>query len=180
MNRNDATKILTILRVAYPTFYHAATEMDAVATANLWADIFREDDPTEVAVAVKALIATRTNNFPPTIGEVKEALQKNRSPDRMTEQEAWAIVSRAASRCDLQYPSRTFDKLPVEIQRAIGSPNVLREWALSDVSEFQTVIASNFQRSYRAAQQRSWEDAKLPQSIREALPGMNRAELPGG
>ena len=180
MNKKDAGKILTVLRAAYPGFYRTATEADAVATVNLWADIFQDDNPVEVGLAVKALIATRTSNFPPTIGEVKEALQKKREPDRRTEQEAWAIVSKAAAGCDLQFPGRTFEKLPEEIQRAIGSPSVLREWAMSDASEFQTVIASNFQRSYRTIQKRAWEDAKLPEALREFLPEAKRAELTEG
>lgn len=172
MTTKDAVMILSILRAAYPTFYKDVSADDAKATANLWAEIFADEDGGTVAAAIKSMIATRTSNFPPVIGEVKEALQKMREPDRMTEAEAWAIVSKAAANCDLQNPSKTFDKLPEDIKRVIRSPNVLKEWAISDINDFQTVIASNFQRSYRTIQQRKWDDAKIPESIKQ-IPGFS-------
>ena len=172
MTKEDAAKVLAILRVAYPTFYRDITKADAEAAINLWVEIFAEDDGQAVAAAVKAMIATRTSNFPPVIGEVKEALQKSQEPNRMTELEAWAIVSKALSKCDLQNPTPTYNKLPESIRRVIRSPSVLKEWAIADVSEVQTVIASNFQRSFRTIQQREWDDAKIPASLRQ-LPGFD-------
>lgn len=180
MNRVDAGRVLAILKAAYPSFYRDYTEAEALAVVNLWAEMFAEDDAREVAAAIKAMIATRTSNFPPVIGEVKEALQKLRAPERMTEQEAWAIVSRAAASCDLQEPQRTYDKLPPLIRRVVGSPSMLKQWALADVGEFQTVIASNFQRSYRAISCKAWEEAKLPGSILKAIPEIAKIGLPDG
>ena len=141
--------------------------------------MFNEDPAPAVAAAVKSLIATRTNNFPPNIGEVKEALQKLREPDPITEQAAWAIVSKAVRDCDLQYPKRTFDTLPPEIQRAVGSPGMLLSWAMTEENAFQTVVASNFQRSFRALKKRQWEFAKMPADVKNALAGFaGGMELP--
>ena len=81
MNKEETQQILTVMKAAYPSFYKGITRKDAIATVNLWADIFQDDPAVEVGLAVKSLIATRTNNFPPTIGEVKEELHKRMEPD---------------------------------------------------------------------------------------------------
>ncbi len=55
------------------------------------------------------------------------------------------------------------------LQRIVGSPSVLREWAQNDINELQTVIASNFQRSYRARAKGEREFMALPQSTKNIL-----------
>ena len=65
------------------------------------------------------------------------------------EQEAWDLVTRAAAR-STYYAQEEFDKLPLPVQRTLGSPATLRSWAAVDVSQLQTVIASHFKRDYRA------------------------------
>ena len=43
-----------------------------------------------------------------------------------------------------------FAKLPEEVQRIVGYPRQLHEWAMIDTGEVNTVIASSFRRSWRA------------------------------
>lgn len=177
MTHQETSQILSILKAAYPDFYKGLSKNDAYGIINLWQRQFK-DEPAEIVIAaVESLIATRTVRFPPVIGEVKEELQKLRQPKRMTEQEAWAIASKAAETCDLSYPQATFYELPPDIQRAIGSPAILRSWALSEAKTFQTVIASNFMRSWRTIQQREWEMAKLPGDVKAMIEGMKQPEL---
>lgn len=75
----------------------------------------------------------------------------------------------AALRNSLYNSDDEYRKLPQVIQRIVGSPSVLREWAQSDINELQTVIASNFQRSYRARAKGEREFMALPQSTKDFL-----------
>lgn len=177
MDQGETSVILGYLENVYQSFYRGASEKDKFTAINIWQEQFADDPAMEVYAAVKSLVATRTVGYPPVIGEVKEELQKLRQPKRMTEQEAWAIASKAAETCDLNYPQAAFYELPPDIQRAIGSPAILRSWALSEAKTFQTVIASNFMRSWRIVQQREWEMAKLPGDVKAMIEGMKQPEL---
>lgn len=68
------------------------------------------------------------------------------SYDQLTEMEVWACVSKAISHS--AYNSREeHAKLPLSI-RSLVTPELLKEWALLE-DGVQTVIQSNFMRSYR-------------------------------
>ena len=84
---------------------------------------------------------------------------------------AWALVSKACSNGIYGYREE-FAKLPPEVQRAVGAPEVLREWAMMESDTVQSVIASNFQKNYRATQERQKELEKLPQNVRDMLAGV--------
>jgi hypothetical protein len=77
-------------------------------------------------------------------------MYRGTQPNEMTEAEAWALVRKAASNSFYGQAAKEFDKLPPILQRLVGTPNQLRDWGMMDSNEFNTVVASNFQRSYRA------------------------------
>jgi len=55
------------------------------------------------------------------------------------------------------------------LQKIVGSPNTLREWALMDVETVNSVIQSNFMRSYRAKMTKMKEYAMLPESTKQLI-----------
>ena len=160
MTTKESAYILAILRAAYPSFYRNMPDEDIRAAVNLWADLFADDAYPEVARAVKALIATQTAGYPPTIGAVKEKLVALREPARMTAQDAWALASKAAA------GNLAWDKLPPIVQRAIGSQSILQDWGMIDVDTFNTVIYSQFLKAYWAYDKREQELAALPECVR--------------
>lgn len=170
MTRNDTLTILSVLKAAYPAFYKSMNRLDADATIDLWATMFEDDPVAVVAAAVKTLIAADTKGYPPNIGSVKEQIRKLTVPETMTEAEAWGAISKAV-RNSLYSSQREFEKLPDGLKSLVGSPAQLREWAAVDVDTLQTVIASNFQRSYRAKIAAERETAVIPGSVRKALSG---------
>ena len=167
MTTTETAKILTILKAAYPNFYKDMTRADANLIVELWTEMFADEPYQLVAVATKALIASSSNPFPPVIGEIKEQIQKLSTPKgELSEQEAWNIVFSKLSNCI--YNSQTqFETLPPVIRQVVGSPSQLREWAMMDSSQVQTVVASNFMRSYKARAASYREYMKLPSDVRE-------------
>lgn len=176
MTRQETGIIMDILTTAYPAFYNGRNAPDMRMTVNLWAEMFAEDDVKIVAAAVKALIATDDKGFPPHIGAVKGRIRQISNPDEMTEQEAWALISKALR--DGYYNAEAeFAKLPPLVQDVVHDPRQLREWSMMDESTVQSVVASNVQRSFRAKAQSRRDFEALPKDV-QALAKTFAAALP--
>lgn len=168
MTREETIKVLAVLKAAYPAFYRGMKADELNGIVNLWASQFEGDDYKTVGAAVQAHIATDTKGYPPHIGAIKEAIRKITQPDEMSEMEAWGYVASALRNSG--YNSVTeFDKLPPVVRRIVGSPSQLREWAMMDSDTVQSVVQSNFMRSYRVRAQSEREYLALPKSVRELM-----------
>ena len=182
MTRDETIDLLSVLKAAYPNFYRDMTRKDADHVIDLWFDMFKDEPAGLVALAVKRHIATDTKGFPPHIGAIKDSIIKIQQPEEMTEIEAWNMV-RNAIRSYSWDAKEQFDKLPPVLQRLVGSPNQLMEWAQMDPETVSSVVASNFQRSYKARAANEREFLALPTDVKSAMEqiaaGMKMPELPG-
>ena len=168
MTRDDVIKIMSVLRGAYPHFYRDISKQEAYDTINLWTDMFSHDDASVVAAAVKSLIDGDDKGFPPTIGQVKAKMRPLVGSDELTEAEAWNLVSKAVKN-GLYGAVEEFEKLPPAVKRIVGSPSQLRDWASMDSDTLQSVVASNFQRSYKVVATREKEIAALPDDVKKLI-----------
>ena len=168
MNREDTIKILSVLRGAYPAFYRDITKQEAESTIALWESMFDEEPYELVGAAVKAFISGDGKGFPPAIGQIKERIRQITQPEEMTEQEAWALVSKAL-RNSAYGSEEEFAKLPAEVQGVVHDPGQLRQWAMSPAEDVETVIASNFMRSFRAKLKVNKEYMALPTSVKQLM-----------
>lgn len=168
MTHDETLAIMSVLKAAYPNYYRDMKRGDAEAIVGLWAEMFKDDPFEIVAAAVKAHIASDTKGFPPHIGAIKTAIVKIKTPDKMTEIEAWGCVVKAISNSAYNSADE-FKKLPPVVQRLVGSHNQLREWSMMDIDTVNSVVASNFQRSYKASAASEREYLTLPQDVRSAM-----------
>jgi hypothetical protein len=164
MTREETKAILAILKAGYPNFYKDLKSTDANDIINLWSTMFTDDSPKVVTEAVKALMCTL--KFPPTIADMKEKIALITQPQRMTEMEAWRIVRSAIS---YYGASENFASLPPIIQKVVGSPNQLREWAVMEAETVDSVIQSNFMRSYKVKVAQQKEISMLPESTKQMI-----------
>lgn len=164
MTAYETGAVMDVLTAAYPQFYAKTSPEEMAKIIALWAEMFADDSVNTVKLALKALIATDDKGFPPHIGAVKAKIRQLTEKESLSEIAAWAIVSKAIRR-STYYSIEEFDKLPPAIQRVVHSPEQLREWALTDGENLETVIASNFQRSYREISRREQAFAALPADI---------------
>lgn len=169
MTVQETGKVMDIIKGAYPNWN--ATKN----TALVWAQMF-VDDPVElVLAAVKSYIASDTKGFAPVVGQIKQIMTDLQVSD-MTEQEAWALVRKAISN-GLYGAYEEFDALPPSLQRVVGSPEQLSEWAMLE-DGLDTVVASNVMRSYRKVQERERFERALPSDVKLMLG--NATKLIGG
>ena len=179
MTRQETGQIMDILATAYPEFYNRPGSPDMGKTIKLWASMFQDDPLPVVAAAVKALIVSDVKGYPPKIGQIKEKIGMLTTPDKMTEMEAWNLVANAL-RNSAYGAKEEYDKLPPDVQKLVGSPNQLREWAMMDIDELQSVVASNFQRSYRVTAKRKADFMALPSDVRNLVGSLsNKLALEG-
>ncbi len=164
MTRQEALTIMITLKTAYPTFYKNYSKDEINAAVDLWATMFADDPAYIVTEAVKSLMCTL--KYPPTIADVKEKIAMIKQPPIMTEMEAWDMVKSAIS---YYHAAEKFERLPPILKRIVGGPNQLREWALMDVETVNSVIQSNFMRSYKAKVAQEKEYAMLPESTRQLI-----------
>lgn len=164
MTRQETGMIMDILRAAYPRFY--SNQIEVANALNLWYDMFVDDDVRVVATAVKAFIATDDVGFPPHIGAIKKQIRHMKYPDELTEMEAWNLVSKAIKN-GIYGSQKEFDALPDAVKMVVGSPAQLKEWALIDSDVVQSVIASNFQRSYKEKIKHISEIRSLPSDVKK-------------
>lgn len=166
MTITEASKILTLINAAYPRFYSNTTKEDKQKATIVWQRFFADQPEKIVNAAVQMHIAN--SEFPPTIAEINSNILKITQPKEMTEVEAWGFISKALK--NSLYNSRAeFDKLPPLLQGIIGSPQVLKDWALVDEADVQTVIQSNFMRSYKAKARAAKEYQAIPNEIKNLI-----------
>ena len=73
MTKQEAIKILAVLKAAYPNSYKGLTKDEANGIIGVWATQFVSTPYIIVSMAINKLIST--NTFPPTINEVKDKIR---------------------------------------------------------------------------------------------------------
>lgn len=185
MTIDEMAEIMDVLEIAYPAFYARQDESAKLKAMELWATMFADEPAQMVAMAVKAFIASDTKGFPPGIGQIKTIIGKMTMPKEleMTELEAWTKVRRAIRGASMADWSRklgpdgigppsavvAFEALPEMLQRLVGDPMQLAQWEELPDDEINTVIQSNFMRSWRASVAHEKEMLALPADIRNNM-----------
>lgn len=168
MTKEETGKILAVINAYYPYFFKEMNAEGKRAIIELWARQFFDYDYAIVNAALDAYIAVDEQNRAPNVGMLKSLIRRMTQAEEMTEQEAWGLVAQALRNSNYN-AAEEFERLPEQIKRVVGSPNQLREWATMDNDTLQSVVASNFQRSYRAKAKSDKEYQAIPASVRETI-----------
>ena len=145
---------------------------------DVWYSMLKDLD---YAIASRAVqMHLQTEESPPTVSGIRKQSVKLKADeaDDLNETAAWYLVLKAIRR-STYYSEEEFAKLPATVQRAVASPKQLREWAmLEDVDgKTLTVIQSNFQRTFRAEQQRERERSKLSPDVLKLMKPLNNPQI---
>lgn len=180
MNREETLKILSIVYAAYPSFTARSGSIDRETLVNLWQESFSKDSYTVVAQALKAFIDTDEKGFPPSIGQIKKNVRLLTTQESMNEMQAWSYVAKAIRNGSYSYEEE-FEKLPPLVKKAVGRPSNIKEWGLLPANEVETVIQSNFMRSFRTVLQRQEQYDALPETGKQMMNALqsNQKELGG-
>jgi hypothetical protein len=164
MTKLEVMKIMAMINANYPEWSNKQSQFDKEILTDLWFEGLQEFDGSLVANVVKGMIFGDTTPYPPKIALVREKVINTLLPDMLTEQEAWNMVRRA---CDNTYRAKSsWENFPKEIQE-LCSPSDIRIWGLdTDLKDLDTVVASNFMRSYKAKAIKLREERLQPSSVK--------------
>lgn len=166
MTKRDVAELMTVLQANYPDSFKGQSDAVVGAKVALWYDMFKNHPKEIVHAAAVAFMATDTKGFMPNVGQINEQIQRMNRKDDRTPDEAWRLVYKAI-RNSTYGAEEEFAKLPEDIQRFVGHPDQLKAWALMEADVVQSVIASNFQRSFKVRQANDRDYAKLPAEVKQ-------------
>lgn len=180
MTVKETGAIMDVLKAAYPQYYRNQSDEEKYNAACLWAGLFTNYPLETVAAAVKLFIASDTKGFPPVPGMIMDKVIAIGRGQEMSEMEAWTMVSRAIAKGSPYTMLRTgktgyqmeFEKLPPEVQRIVGSSRTLQDWGEMPEDTVDSVVSSNFMRSYRARIASEREYLAAPPEVQELLSGL--------
>lgn len=138
-----------MLETAYPMHYKKMTSTEKERHIELWSTIFRNYDSELVRNAVLKYISSDTTGFPPAPGHITEIIHELMEPNKMTDEEAWKLVKNAIADGNY-YAEERFNELPKVLQRAVGSPQMLKNYAMCTAKEIQ-YVKRDIMDSYRYA-----------------------------
>lgn len=170
MTKNEVIKLLMTIQTFYPNYRVDNKEF----TINAWYTIIGDCDYKLMEKALQAYITTDTSGFAPNVGQLLDKLHLIQNPQELNEMEAWSLVSKAL-RNGYYGAVEEFNKLPPLVQKAVGSPDNLRNWALTDSKSIENVVQSNFMRTYRVVVNRAKEYQKMPKDIQALIENVNRS-----
>ena len=176
MTREETQKLLASIQAIYPNFKVEPDRM--TATVNAWHMMLQEYSAQAVNVALQMYVKTNSSGFPPSVSQLIGNIYKPQERMMLSEGEAWSLVKKAIQDGNYHAEER-FNELPDEVQKAVGSANMIRQWAGTDSTEVNTVIMSNFQRAYKTVVERSKEDARISPLITGMIEAMEEKNLIG-
>lgn len=153
------------LAAAIKTFFPRENVLPTSESMDLWYDMLHDLDYDVASTALKMHVSN--SPYAPTISDIRKYAEKIVTPTEMNESEAWALVSNAIRNSSYN-SAEEFSKLPPLVQKAVGQPSQLQQWAI-DNDYNESVVSSNFMRSYRAELYRKKEVGRLPQGVKNLL-----------
>lgn len=172
MTREETVKIIRIMCDSYPNY----KPNNISETVDVWCMMLEDYNYNQISVALKAYVTSDTSGFAPSIGELIAKIQMISQPQELNEMEAWSLVSKAL-RNGTYGAVEEFSRLPPTVQEAVGNPDNLRNWATSDYKAIETVIQSNFIKTYRSVTSRTEEIKRVPAEIQKLIEKVNQNSL---
>lgn len=167
MTREETVKIIRVMSAAFPNY----KPNNMTETVDIWHMMLEEHSYNEIAYALKAYITSDSSGFAPSIGQLMDKLHSLTAPEQLNDMEAWAMVQKAIKR-STYYAVEEYAKLPQAVQKAVGTHDQLKEWAVTEDLNMEVAKAS-FLRCYRTEVSRAAELAKMPDSIKNLIAQAN-------
>lgn len=162
MTREDVQELLAMIASVFVNY----KPPNRTVAINAWWAFLKPFEKEKVFRAFQVYCTSDTTGFAPVPAQIIKIMHE--MTGEIGELEAWAIVRKATSN-GIYHAEEEFMKLPEVIRRAVGRPENIREWAMKDSSEVETVIMSQFLRAYRTERERAVRANLFPEFKGEAI-----------
>lgn len=176
MSMEECVELLMVIDACYPNFNVRPEDVDA--TSKAWFKFMKDYDYNTMETALKIFVNTSGSAFAPSVSELIAAAAKPRALMATDVATAWTQVRKAIRR-GIYNSAEEFEKLPELAKQVVGSHEQLITWAQMQSSEIDTVVWSNFKRSYETLQKRQDEIAAMPAEIRNLIQSKQQMMIEG-
>lgn len=172
MTIEEVKKILFVIRAAYPESFGALTKDDGELLMQTWAKLLDGYTYAQASAGLEIYMRTDKYGRAPKVGQIIDAIEKTKAP-ALNANEAWALVYKAI--CNSLYNADAeFNKLPPLVQKAVGNPANLKEYAQMDIEDVQVTVKAHFKSVYEIETKRAEEVERMPVTIRNAIEASQR------
>lgn len=137
----------------------------------MWYTLLKDLPYQAASMALKAHM--QTSPKVPTPADIRCGVNRLTQPQPISDLEAWGMVSRAIGR-SAYYSKEEYDKLPEAIQRAIGDERQLYVWSQMDIDSVESVVQSQFLRSYRVKCQQAEKRLQMSPDLIQLTEGLTK------
>ena len=183
MTTENVKIILALLIANYSNSFKNVEKKDMELIIKTWETQFKSYTLDEVFNAIMSIIGNDTSNFAPSIGRVKDELNKKFKESVMPSEEAWSIVLNKAS-CNPIKARTNFEALPGNIKKAVKHPKFLESLGNANIQN-QGTFKKDFVKSYKETIENDYQEmnansiTRLEFCKRNAIPGETIKALNG-
>lgn len=169
MTREETQTLLMAIVTYYPNYKVPATDAEMKVWLDVWQDMFSDVPYEKIMRALKAFVKSNPTGYGPYIGQLNDMVCKidELMDDNNNDMEAWDLVAKALRRSSW-HSEEEFNKLPPLVQKAVGSAQMLHNWAI-DENFNESVAMSQFLKTYRAEVERSKQIKRMPIDIQHMI-----------
>ena len=162
MTREEFGTIAKTLKSIYtdPKFIPSA---DA---GEVWYQLLKDLEYRKCMNAVTAYM--QTNHFAPTPADIREQCAQN-SEKRIDGMEAWGKYIVRAIRDSAYHSAERFQELPDVCKAAVGTPDTLREWAITEDENAMSNAQARFLRAYESASKRVYTESQISPALLQVI-----------
>lgn len=170
MTRDEVKVILMAMLTIWPNYKPNMTG----EWVDIWTEMIGDLDFRLAQTALKAYAQEDKSGFAPSVGQLRAKAVELTHDDDMTSGEAWAMVRNAISR-SAYYSAEEFGKLPELVQKAVGSPLVLKTWAAMEETELD-VARAQLEKKFTAEKARKTQRLQMSPDILRILESRPKEE----
>jgi hypothetical protein len=136
MTKDETAKLLTVMRATYANLHFSDPEL-ALET---WWRILQPDDYTQIMDAFAVYARTDDSGFAPSPGKLHQMISTRLDPG-YTSGEIKDMLTMASRNANYGFQEE-FDSMPPLLQKAVGSPAVIRTWGTMEPAQLEYAFSS--------------------------------------
>ena len=168
MTREECMAIVKNVIGGYPTHFRGMSQSQVTDMVNSWYVYLCNHDINDIVLGLQAYVEMEGSAFPPSAPQLIEMYKKCTTPPQMDASDAWNMV-RPMIRRGNYYAEEDFQKLPELVKKCIGGPAQIRAWASMPSETIDSVVSSNFLRTYEVKAKAQAQFERLPMQARLKL-----------
>lgn len=165
MKKEELTKVFAYAKLLWNNFVVPNDDENKLLQIQIWYDFLKDYDLETIFASMRELC--KESDFC-NIGKIAKGCQTicNLATNRTDEEDIFQEIIKAVSYYDCK---ENFNNLSDIAKDVVKEPSQLARWALSNVDDFSTVIASNIKRSIRNSLQKSEKIESIGKNVLEQI-----------